>query len=56
MLIVVICFLMENKSLVLKPTIKMLTFQHSFLLEAFQMDLVLLSLERYLLMEMCMIF
>ena len=34
----------------------MLTFQINFVLEVFLMDLVLLSLEKYLDMEMCMIF
>ena len=52
---IVICLLMEKKSLSLKPTIAMLTFQLSFFLEAYFMDLVLLSLEKYLWMEMCMI-
>ena len=33
MLIIVICLLMENKFLSLKPEIKMLTFQHNFILE-----------------------
>ena len=45
----VICLLMEKKSLRLKPTIKMLTFQLNFFLETYLMDLVLLSLEKYLL-------
>ena len=44
MLIKAICLLMEKKSLSLKPTIKMLTFQLNFVLEAYKMDLVLLSL------------
>ena len=44
----VICLLMENKSLNLKLTIKMLTFQLNFLSEIYLMDLVLLSLEHYL--------
>ena len=48
MLIIVICLLMENKYLSLKPTIKMLTFQHIFVSEAFLMDLVLQILEKYL--------
>ena len=39
---------MEKKSSSLKSTIKMLTFQLSFVLEAYLMDLVLLSLEKYL--------
>ena len=48
MLINVICLLMENKSLNLKLTIKMLTFQLNFISEIYLMDLVLLSLEHYL--------
>ena len=40
--------LMEKKSLNLKPTIKMLTFQLSFVSEEYLLDLVLLSLEKYL--------
>ena len=56
MLIIVICLLMEEKSFVLKSTIKMLTFQLSFFLEVYLMDLVLLILEKYLYREVCMIF
>ena len=37
-----------NKSLNLKLTIKMLTFQINFVLEVFLIDLMLLSLEKYL--------
>ena len=48
MLILVICLLVEKKSLSLKPTATLLTFQYSFVLEAYQMDLVLHSLEKYL--------
>ena len=48
MLINVICLLMENKSLNLKLTIKMLTLQLNFISEIYLMDLVLLSLEHYL--------
>ena len=48
MLTIVICLLMEKKSLNLKPVIKMLTFQLNFVLEAYIMDLVLLGLEKYL--------
>ena len=48
MLIIVICLVMEKKSLILKLAIKMLTFQLSFVLEVFLMDLVILSLEKYL--------
>ena len=40
--------LMENKSLNLKSTIKMLTFQLNFVWEVFLIDLVLLSPEKYL--------
>ena len=56
MLIIVICLLMEKKSLNLKPAIKMLTFQQNFIWEVYLMDLVLLSLEKYLQMENFMIF
>ena len=48
MLVIVIYLLMENKSLSLKPTIKMLTFQLNFISEVYLMDLVLVSLEGYL--------
>ena len=47
---------MEKKYLYLKPTIEMLTFQINFVLEVFLMDLMLLSLEKYLDIEMCIIF
>ena len=40
MVIIVICLLMERKSLRLKLTIKMLTFKLNFILEVFLMDLV----------------
>ena len=56
MVIIVICLLMEKKSLNLKLTIKMLTFQLNFVSEVYLIDLVLLSLDKYLYMEMCMIF
>ena len=46
-LIIVICLLNEKKSLNLKLTIKMCTFQLNFALEVYLMDLVLLSLEKY---------
>ena len=46
-LIIVICLLIEKKSLNLKPTKKMCTFQFNFALEVYLMDLVLLSLEKY---------
>ena len=35
MVIIIICLLMEKKYLSLKPTIKMLTFQHSFVLKIY---------------------
>ena len=47
-LIIVIYLLMKRKSLSLKLTIKMLTFQLNFVLEIYLMDLVLLSLQKYL--------
>ena len=40
------CLLMEKKSLSLKPTMKILTFQLNFVQEAYLMDLVLLRLEK----------
>ena len=43
MLIIVICWLMEKKSLNLKVTIKMSTFQLNFVLEVYPMDLVILE-------------
>ena len=48
MMILVICLLMEKKYLKLKLTIKMLTFRVNFVSEIFLMDLVILSLEKYL--------
>ena len=48
MLITIICLLMKNGSLRLKPTIKMLTFQVKFFSEIYLIDLVLLTLEKYL--------
>ena len=48
MLIIVICLLMEKKNSYLKLTIKMLTFQLSFVFEVFLTDLVLLSIDKYL--------
>ena len=48
MMIIVTCLLMEKKSLSLKLTIKMLTFQLKFFSEVYLMYLVLLSLEKYL--------
>ena len=48
MLIIVICLLMEKEHLNLKPKIKTLTFQFYLVLEECQMDLVLLSLKKYL--------
>ena len=47
-MMIIICFLMEQKSLSLKPTIKTVTFQLNFVSEVYLMDLVLLSLEKYL--------
>ena len=52
----IISLLMENKSLSLKATIKVLTLKLSFVLEVYLMDLVLPSLEKYLYIEICMIF
>ena len=46
MLIIVICFLMENKSLNLELTIKMLTFPFNFVSELYLLDLRILSLEK----------
>ena len=40
--------LMENKALSLKPTVKMIIFELNFVSEAYLMDLVLVSLEKYL--------
>ena len=48
MLVIVIYLLMEKKSLNLKLTMKMLTFELNFVAEVYLMDLVLLSLEEYL--------
>ena len=56
MLIIVMCLLMEKRFLNVKPTTKMLTFQLNFILEIYLMDLVLLSLKKYLERERCMIF
>ena len=42
-----ICLLMENESLSLKPTIKILTFQLDFVSDTYLMHLALLSLEKY---------
>ena len=47
MVIIVICLLMEKKSLNLKLTIK-ITFVLDFVSEVYLMDLMLLSLEKYL--------
>ena len=41
LLIIIICLLMENKSLSLKPTINKLILQVSFVSELYLMDLVL---------------
>ena len=48
MLVIVICLLIETEPLSLKPTIKMLTFQYNFVLEANVMGFILLSPENYL--------
>ena len=55
-LIIVICLLMEKKSLSLEPTIKKLTFKLNSVLEVYLMDIVIPSLEIYLYMKMRMIF
>ena len=47
MLVIVICLLIEKKYLNLKPTINMLTSQIYFVLEVYLVDLVLLSLLKY---------
>ena len=47
MMIIVACLLMEKKSLSLEPVIKC-NVTTQFCLLAYQMDLVLLSLEMYL--------
>ena len=48
-----IYLLVNGKEIVsLKLTIKMLTFQHSFVSDVYLMDLVILSLKKYLQMEM----
>ena len=47
-LIILIHLLMKNKYLNLKSTIKMLTFQLNFVWEVFLIDLVLMSLDKYL--------
>ena len=43
MLIIVIYLLMEKKSINLKPTLKIWTFQLNFISEVYLMDLVILS-------------
>ena len=48
MVIIVICLLMEKRSSRLKPIMEMSTFQLNFVWEAYLIDLVLLSLEKYL--------
>ena len=55
-LIIVICFLLDKESLILNPTIKTLTSLLNFVLEAYLFDLVLVSLDKYLQMKVCMIF
>ena len=56
MLIIVICVFMKKKPLSLKPTAKLLTFQLNFVSEVYLMDLVLVSLEKYLWMDVSLIF
>ena len=48
MLKIVICLLIEKKSLNLKLTVKILTFKLNFVSEVYLMDIVILSLEKYL--------
>ena len=48
MVVIVICLLMNKKSLILKSIIKILTFQLNFVFEAYLMDLVLLNPGKYL--------
>ena len=48
LIVIVIRLLMEKKSLNLKLTIKMLTFELNFFLEVYLMDFVALSLKKYL--------
>ena len=48
MLIIVIYMLIEKKYLSLKSSMKMLTFQLNSVSELYLMDLVLLSLDKYL--------
>ena len=45
---IVVCLLMEKKSLNLKKTIQMLIFRHNFASEVYLIDLVLPCLEKYL--------
>ena len=52
MVIIFICLLMEKKSLIWKPTTKMLNFKLNFVLVVYLMDLVLPSLERCLLKKL----
>ena len=56
MVVILIYLLTEKKSFNLKLTIKIQIFQLNFVSEVYLMDLVILSLEKYLLMEMCMLF
>ena len=48
MLKIVICLLIEKKSLNLKLAVKILTFKLNFVSEVYLMDKVILSLEKYL--------
>ena len=43
MLRIVVCLLIENNALSLRPTIEMFTFQLNFVSEIYLMDLVLLN-------------
>ena len=54
--VIVICLLIEKKSLNLKLTTNMLTFELNFVSKVYLMDLIPLSRMKYLYMEMCMIF
>ena len=51
--IIVICLLMEKKSLSLKPGINMLIFQLNFVQERYLMDLVQMILEKLKQLNIC---
>ena len=53
---IVICLLMENKSISIKLIIKRSTFQLNFALEAYLINLTMSHQKKYHLKEMCMIF